>query len=166
MSVIAQPQSASDLAGLFTSHASHLRHTVRRVVGAPDEVVEDACQFAWSALIGRGGPGRTDATLSWLVTTAVREAAKLLERDSRELPLDEPLETVIEAPGGGPHELLEARERIAALAALPERQRRLLWLHAVGLTYAEMAIHERCTRRAVERHLLRAKSSIRAIASE
>ncbi len=166
MSITAQPQSAPDLAGLFTTHASHLRHTVRRVIGAPDEVVEDACQFAWSALIGLGGPRRADATLSWLVTTAVREAAKLLERESRELPLDEQIQTVIEAPGSGPHELLEARERIAALAALPERQQRLVWLHAVGLTYAEMANHERCTRRAVERHLLRAKGAIRAIAGE
>jgi RNA polymerase sigma factor (sigma-70 family) len=166
VSATAHPQSAPDLAWLFTSHASHLRHTVRRVVEAPDEVVEDACQFAWSTLIGRGGPRCTDATLSWLVTTAVREAAKLIERESRELPLDEELETVIEAPGSGPYELLEAQERIAALAALPERQRRLVWLHALGLTYAEMAIHEGCTRRAVERHLLRAKDSIRAIASE
>jgi DNA-directed RNA polymerase specialized sigma24 family protein len=52
------------------------------------------------------------------------------------------------------------------LRALPIRQQRLLWLHALGLTYTEMAAHEGCTRRTVERQLLRAKRGVRARARE
>ncbi len=158
--------AAPDPAVLFGSLSARLRQIVRHGVTAPDEIVEDACQFAWSALLRQGGATRPDATLSWLATTALREALRLLERESRELPLDEVFDVFATSAAPEPHELLEIRERIGAIVSLPQRQQRLLWLHAAGLTYGEIAAHERCTQRAVERHLLRAKRSIRALASE
>ncbi|MBV8956985.1 MAG: sigma-70 region 4 domain-containing protein, partial [Solirubrobacterales bacterium] len=39
-------------------------------------------------------------------------------------------------------------------------QQRILWLHALGLTYAEIADYEGCTLRTVERQLLRARRRI------
>jgi RNA polymerase sigma factor (sigma-70 family) len=107
--------------------------------------------------------------LSWLATTASREALKLIRRQHRELSL----EGTIEATGDGlsrsgmigPEELILCRERLDAIRELPERQQRLLWLNALGLSYAEMAIHTGCTQRTVERQLLRAKRAVRVAAA-
>ena len=65
-----------------------------------------------------------------------------------------------------PEQLLEHRERIRELGRLPERQQRVVWLHAFGLSYVEMATHEGCTRRTVERQLLRARQTLRDPARE
>jgi RNA polymerase sigma factor (sigma-70 family) len=154
-----------DVGALYGSFAPRLERIVRLDVGAPDPVVEDACQFAWSRLIDSGTRiRRDDAVLSWLATTAVREARRLTKRNARELPLDGALEPVAASPG--PHELAEYRERLGLLEWLPERQQRLLWLHALGLSYAEMASSTGCSRRTVERQLLRAKRRVRALAAD
>ena len=68
------------------------------------------------------------------------------------------------APARTPLELVEMRDELGALGSLPRRQQRLLWLHAAGLTYAEMARHEGVTLRTVERQLLRGKRAARALA--
>jgi RNA polymerase sigma factor (sigma-70 family) len=60
-----------------------------------------------------------------------------------------------------PHTLVERRERLKELQELSTRQQRALWLHAFGLSYAEIAVHEGCTVRTVERQLLRARQRIR-----
>jgi len=98
----------------------------------------------------------------------VHEAFKLTRRQRRELPFDAVLDDREEALGSAwsprtpveattPEEVLEQRERLAYIRQLPERQQRLVWLHAAGLTYAEIAVHEQCTVRTVERQLLRGK---------
>jgi DNA-directed RNA polymerase specialized sigma24 family protein len=56
--------------------------------------------------------------------------------------------------------VLELRDRLAELRQLPERQQRLVWMHAAGLTYLEMAERTGDTRRTVERQLLRAKGRL------
>jgi RNA polymerase sigma factor (sigma-70 family) len=155
----------NDLAELYRDLARRLEQIVRADVRAPDPVVEDACQFAWSRLADHAGRVRRECALSWLATTATREARKLVRRDCRELSLDAdqcPPAPIVTA---GPHEQLEARERLRYIALLPERQQRLLWLHALGLSYAEMALHTGYTLRTVERQLLRAKRSIRELAA-
>jgi RNA polymerase sigma factor (sigma-70 family) len=60
-----------------------------------------------------------------------------------------------------PSELVERRERLDGIRRLPERQQRVLWLHALGLSYGEIAAHEGCTTRTVERQLLRARQRAR-----
>jgi RNA polymerase sigma factor (sigma-70 family) len=155
---------AQDLSELYSLLSKRLEANVRLGVAAPDAVVEDACQFAWSRLVSHASHVRRDAVMAWLIRTAVREAVRVVKRSAREVPLDHRLLEGPEAPD--PHELLEARERLSVMGELPARQQRLLWLHAIGLSYAEMARHERCSRRTVERQLLRAKRSVRAAASE
>ena len=61
-----------------------------------------------------------------------------------------------------PHELVERRERLREVQRLPERQQRVVWLHAIGLSYAEIALTEGCTRRTVDRQLLRARQVLSA----
>jgi DNA-directed RNA polymerase specialized sigma24 family protein len=103
--------------------------------------------------------------LAWLATTATREARKQISRDCRELSLDSGDNRPLSVLTPGPYELVERRERLEYIGLLPERQQRLLWLHALGLSYAEMAEHTGDTLRTVERQLLRAKRTIRALAA-
>jgi RNA polymerase sigma factor (sigma-70 family) len=157
-----RPVDVGELYGLL---ANRLERIVRLDVRAPDVVVEDACQFAWSRLLLHHHRVHRDTVMSWLARTAVHEAVKLLRRDRRELSTD----AAPECPGpiaaassfSAPHTLVENRERLAELRLLPTRQQRLVWLHAFGLSYVEIAVHEGCTVRTVERQLLRARQRIR-----
>jgi RNA polymerase sigma factor (sigma-70 family) len=155
-----------DLDELYRLLAPRLRQIVRADVRAPEPVIEDACQIAWSRLIRHADEVRREAALSWLATTAVREAYKLARRDRRELSLDAELERSGElsfpSRMAGPAEVVALRDRLGSLRDLPERQQRLLWMHAAGFTYVEMADRTGDTRRTVERQLLRAKGRLAA----
>jgi RNA polymerase sigma factor (sigma-70 family) len=154
-----------DLAQLYIALAGQVERTVRKGVEMPDGMVEDACQFAWSQFVSHCCQIQRDAALSWLTTTALREAFKLRRRADRDLSLDALCEglgdavmpTVVEV-----EELLEARDRLQDVRRLSRRQQRLLWLQAIGLSYTEMATHEGCTKRTVQRQLLRARGAVAA----
>jgi RNA polymerase sigma factor (sigma-70 family) len=145
---------------LYRQHAPRLQRTVRGGVRAPHATIEDACQTAWGQLMDHREHVGMDAALPWLARTAVREARRLSRQDGRSASL--------EAFGGDEpdpwtpsvhleDDWIEHLARLCALRALPVRQRRLMWLQGLGLSYAEMAAHERCTRRTVERQIMRAK---------
>ena len=159
---------SADLAQLYTSLAERLDRIVRQDVGAPDPVIEDACQYAWSRLAGEVGHVRSDGVLTWLARTAIREAIRLNRRDGRELSLELAIE---EAPrmalvthDPGPEELAEQRERLRSIGSLPERQQRMLWLVGAGLSYADIAHSTGDTQRTVERQLVRARRTLRRAA--
>lgn len=152
--------SHPEIERLYRQHAPRLERTVRIGVRAPEATIEDACQTAWGQLLDHRERVGADGALPWLARTAVREARRLSRHDGRSLSL----EALSEENGEGwapavytTDERLEHRERLCALRALPVRQRRLMWLQGLGLSYVEMAVYERCTRRTVERQLLRAK---------
>jgi RNA polymerase sigma-70 factor (ECF subfamily) len=147
-----------DVGELYGQLAGRLENIVRLDVRAPDVVIEDACQFAWSTLLRHRHRVRPETVMSWLARTAVHEAFKLLRRDRREAPLEA---AIGQASPLSPHEVVARRERLASIGALSRRQQRLLWLHALGFSYVEIASHEECTLRTVERQLLRAKHRIR-----
>jgi RNA polymerase sigma factor (sigma-70 family) len=147
-----------DVGELYAQLARRLESIVRLDVRAPEVVVEDACQFAWSRLLHHRHRVQRETVFTWLARTAEHEAFKLLRRARR----DAPLEAAIDhASSTSPHELVERRERLAEIGEVPERQQRVLWLHALGLSYTEIAVHEGCTIRTVERQLLRAKRRVR-----
>jgi RNA polymerase sigma factor (sigma-70 family) len=154
-----------DVGELYGALAGRLEQIVRLDVRAPDVVIEDACQFAWSRLFHHRHRVRSETVMPWLARTAVHEAFKLLRRGRRELSLDAELdragEPACQPAPATPQELVEQRERLAEIGRLPERQQRALWLHAFGFSYAEIAVHEDCTLRTVERQLLRAKQKMR-----
>lgn len=156
---------AEELDQLYRVLAEPLERIVRSDVRAPRAVIEDACQVAWGRLLDQSDRIRRETALAWLAATAVHEAVRLLRRGRRELSLEATIEEAGDSAVGtrvvGPGELLEQRERIAGLANLPSRQQRLIWLQALGLSYAEMAAHERCTTRTVERQLFRARERLR-----
>lgn len=166
MSVIENaPGGAGDVGELYGLLAKRLEQIVRLDVRAPDAVIEDACQFAWSRLIHHRHRVHRETVMSWLARTAVHEAVKVVRRDRRELSLDGAAEDEDENPAivptvPGPDVLVERRERLAELGRLPERQQRLLWMHALGLSYVEIAAHEGCTVRTVDRQLIRARRAL------
>ena len=121
-------------------------------------VIEDACQFAWSRLVHHRHRVQRETVVTWLARTAVHEAFKLLRRERCQLPLEVAID--LRRAGVAPTSWSNARAP-RALAGLPERQQRLLWLHALGLSYAEIARREGCTLRTVERQLLRAKQRVK-----
>jgi RNA polymerase sigma factor (sigma-70 family) len=169
--IVASPVSSTapvrEVEELYARLGRRLENRVRAGVTAPPAVIEDACQLAWSHLICHRQRVDAEHALAWLATTATREAFRLWAREQREQSLEQELEergdSALPRRVPGPHELLEARQRLVRILGVSDRQRRLLWLHAFGLDYDEMAGHEGCTRRTVERQLLRAKRTVREI---
>jgi len=146
---------------LYRAIGRRLEQIVRADVRAPEAVIEDACQFAWSQLVHHAHRVQRECVLAWLAQTARREAIRLVRRDGRDISLDAVSDAAAWQPG--PDELLEQRQRLEAVASLPARQQRVLWLQAVGLSYLEISLHTGYSLRTVERQLLRAKRSVRLL---
>jgi DNA-directed RNA polymerase specialized sigma24 family protein len=146
---------------LYRRLAPRLERIVRYDVRAPDAVIEDACQIAWCRLLHHCDRVHRQTALPWLATTAVREALKLSKRGRRDLPLEMLAGGVLGPLAPGPEELVEQFDKLRAVGTLPARQRRLVWLQGMGFSYGEMAGREGCTKRTVERQVLRAKRAIR-----
>ena len=153
-----------DVGELYGQLAGRLEQIVRLDVHAPDVVIEDACQLAWIRLLHHRDRVYRETVLGWLARTAIHEAFRLLWRNRREVPLEAADEDTDPRALASPltlAELIERRERLAELGCLPERQQRALWLHGFGLSYGEIARHEGCTVRTVDRQLLRARERIK-----
>jgi RNA polymerase sigma factor (sigma-70 family) len=155
----------AEVGDLYPRLRGRLECAVRHDVRAPDTVIEDACQFAWGRLVHRCRYVGRDAVLAWLAKVAVHEAFKLVSREERKESLELIDCEALASHAPGPHELAEQHERLAAIAGLPPRQQRLIWLKGLGLSYDEMARQTDCTPRAVERQLLRARTTMRAAAA-
>lgn len=160
-----QPLTLAEVGELYPLLAARLERLVRGEVRAPENVIEDACQFAWGRLVHRCHEVSRDRVLSWLAKVAIHEALKLIRRDDAKSSLELVDEEATPSPGPGPYELAEQRELLATVCALPARQQRVVWLKGVGFSYVEIARQSGCTRRTVERQLLRARSRLRAAAA-
>ncbi len=151
---------SDDVGELYGAVSGRLEQIVRKRVRAPDALIEEACQVAWSRLVDRRDGVRRETALAWLATTASREALKQLRHQRRELSLE------VLAEEAGAHapveEVVEQRARLASVRGLPERQQRLVWLQGLGLSYTEMARYTGASTRTVERQLLRARRALRA----
>ncbi len=171
MSVIAPRVATSPDATfqqLYERLSQRLEQIVRTDVRAPETVVEDACQFAWGSLVAHTTRVRAEAALSWLATTAVREAWRLMRTREHDVPLeaDDPGVSGSREPSSAvtTEALVEDRERLKLIRELPERQQRILWLRGLGLSYEEIAAYTGDTVRTVERQLLRGRRRIRELA--
>jgi RNA polymerase sigma factor (sigma-70 family) len=169
------PVAPGRLDELYRALARRLERivTLQVRVGGERTVIEDACQAAWGQLVRHADRVSLDPeqALAWLITTARREALRLLRERSRDCSLDfdedacgKPAEAAPGA-GGSVAELVEQRERLRVLGALPPRQRRLLLLQAAGYSYEEIAQRTGESRRTVERQLLRARRGARRLAA-
>lgn len=150
---------------LYRRHHRDLECSVARVVNAPRQLIEDACQTAWAILL-RNQPDRY-AIFSWLRIVAIHEAYRLSAVNRRDAHLDG-----LSADNGDWHEftadphsldaLIEAREALRLLASLPERERNDLALLIAGYSYREIAeITGGRTFTNVNKHLAKARARIR-----
>lgn len=161
--------SLDEIGDLYRVLSGRLERIVRRGVKLPDPVIEDACQFAWSRLVDHAHRVERETALGWLVKTAIHEALRAARQGTHELSLEAAIEErgddrAFAAASPGPDELCEQHERLAAIGALAVRHQRLLWLRGLGLSYTEVARHEACTPRTVQRQLVRARRGVRAAA--
>jgi RNA polymerase sigma factor (sigma-70 family) len=154
-----------DEAELFRRHHGELLRAVSRVVNAPPELIEDACQTAWMILLRRQ-PDRV-RIVAWLRIVAVHEAYRLCHAHRRDAHLDdlahgESWEAFI-ADSATIDDIVEARRALRLLARLPERQRDDLSLLVAGFSYREIAeMTGGRTLTNVSKHLARARARMRA----
>ena len=147
-----------DEAQLFRTYEVALHCAVRAKVQAPESLIEDACSFAWLQFL-RCQPDRATA-FPWLRLVAVRECWRLSRRERRDAHLEElpgfqpPAPDTVESG-------VEARRALHTLASLPGRQRRYLTLLVSGHSYDEITRHCDVTYTNVNKHLARARRTIR-----
>ena len=150
---------------LYRRHRDDLHRAVACIVRAPHELIEDACQTAWTILL-RNQPDRR-SIFGWLRVVAIHEAYRLSALRRREPCLerprsDEPDWTETIADSRSLDDAIEALEALRALASLPDRQRQDLALKIAGYSYEE--IRSRIPGRTatnVNKSLVKARSRIR-----
>lgn len=154
---------AASFGELIRRHSSLVRAYVYRIVGSladTDDVVQDAFVAAWKQLPSLRDPA---AVRSWIMRIAGREALAMVNRRSREEPLDEaklpPTSHAQPERSAVEHDRLAALSR--ALNRLKDDQRRCWLLREVAeLSYAEIAEETDMTESTVRGMLARARASI------
>ena len=149
---------------LYRRHHRELRRAVAHAVNAPGELIEDACQNAWTILL-RVQPERT-SVFGWLYVVATREAFRLSERERRHIHLEAILPAgawdAVIADAFSVDDKLEAHEALGILAGLPDRQRADLTLLVAGFSYVEIAeLTGGRTYTNVNKHIAKARARVR-----
>ncbi len=136
-----------DVLELFDECAPGLRRYVRSC-GLTPETAEDVVQESFLALFAHLRVGGARQNLrGWLYKVSYRKALKQRERLQRwrrhEVPWDTRFPEIVADPAANPESQTVGRERRrrlqAVVQALPERDRRCLFLRAEGLRYREIA---------------------------
>ena len=155
------------IAAMYLEHDDALHRVVYRRGSHHADIVDDACQHAWTQLLLAHDvdlqPPRWSA-LAWLTTCAVREAWRLNDHAARASSLDaSPTEVA-----GGPdtQDIAAARLRLALVKQLPERQRRFLLRLALGYSYREIAAAENVSYTTTNKQIAKAKRLLRELAHD
>ena len=126
--------------GLFLRHYGQVYRVLYHLVGSREEA-EDLAQETFLALYHQPPVGLGAPLVAWLCKVALNRGYNALRGQRR---AQQRIERLAEPPAqvDPQDELARAEERAlvrAALAALPDRQGRLLLLRYAGLSYAEIA---------------------------
>ena len=156
--------SRGEAAELYRRHHRNLQRAVSDAVNAPRELIEDACQNAWTILL-RAKP-TCMSTFVWLYGVATCEAYRLCEAERRHTHVEQVLPArSCEAPIADAcciDDMLEAREALDILASLPDREREDLTLVVAGFSYDEIGeMTGGRTFSAVRRHVDKARARVR-----
>ncbi len=160
------------LTAFYQAHHQRLDRHVHARARASDEIVQDACAYAWLQLVRRTDISLDRAGYQWLSTVAIHEAWRLAAPTSEQpagamMPdIDHPNELREPAgPASDPLELVIAAElylaRRAAFSRLVEREQRELLLLAGGYRYQEIAQLTGTSYTAVNRWIDRARKHLR-----
>jgi RNA polymerase sigma factor (sigma-70 family) len=140
---------------LYREQGARMWHAVLAFAG-DQEVASDAVAEAFAQALRRGDEIRQ--LDRWIWRTAFRVAAGELKTRSRSMPIAIERAYEMEEP---------ARELVAALSRLSERQRSAVVLHhAAGYPVREVAAIVGSTPAAVKVHLLRARRRLRELLEE
>lgn len=144
------PSRADQIGALFAEKAEILRSTVARHVHSTDDVIDEACGFAWLQLLRHPHVDLTDPVrvFWWLYRTAQRQAWHLHERAQRAVPAGHPTTSSCDVFTRQPDasvdlvRQIEDREALRALHRLRPAVRDTAVLKSCGYTYDEIrAIH-------------------------
>lgn len=161
MSPTARKPLRGDETTLYRTYEARLKRAVySRVRGVDQAVVEDACSFAWLQLL-RHQPDRP-TVFPWLLQVATREAWRL-NADRRLETLTETSRADTGHLGVAPDidEQVAFRDLLATVATFPERRRQCLALLIAGHTYDEIATATRFSYTAVNKQLVKARTTLR-----
>ena len=169
-----RPTLRGDETELYRTHHRALIGRTRRAVNAPEALIEDACQVAWTQLLIYQ-PEPRENVLAWLTVVARNEAYRLARDYKRVLPASSITTTDEEgnrtefdpdlAPGPDRDPLLghDAREALAALAELKPAQRTTIALKVAGYKYKEIQeLAGGKTYTWVNRHITEGRAALRA----
>jgi RNA polymerase sigma factor (sigma-70 family) len=154
-----EPVPLSDIEALYRARLGAFRRVARAILGDPD-AARDAVQEAFASVVRSRGSFRGEGSFEGWVWRTVVNAARMQRRATRPaVPLDE--ET---AANGHAHPDPQLR---AAVAALPERQRLVLFLrYYADLDYAAIAETLEISPGTVAATLNSARSSLRSVLEE
>ena len=158
----------NEVLGLFAECAPKLRRYVS-TFGLGAESTEDVVQEVFLELFRHLRRGRSRANLrGWVFKVghnlALKQRAKATRRQRRESTWDVSLADVVADPAADPEQRLADHRRgerlRAVVEALPERDRRCLYLRAEGLRYREIAKALGISLGSVAKSLTRAMTSL------
>lgn len=159
-----RPTPRSQAVGAFyAANARDLLHALRRAVGGPDALIEDACSYAWMQLLRCEHVALDADGFRWLYVVAIHEGYRLSDRGRRDIAAGAPTELTLRSESLDLQ--IDRRERFREstrmLGELRPRQARMVLLHASGFSYAEIATITGDSLLTVERQLLRGKRALR-----
>jgi DNA-directed RNA polymerase specialized sigma24 family protein len=157
----------------YEREAGPLRRIVSSRVVADEHTIEDACAYAWARLVGNADVTLDRRGLAWLALVASREGWRLTFLSRREAPL-----ASVASTSGGEAQACSAepwragveddalarnehRERVRIFRTLKHRERRELFLQALGYRYEEIATMTGSTYTAVNRRLAEGRAQLR-----
>ena len=174
------PARHDEIGAFFAANADRLRRAVHRSARAPEHTIEDACQAAWTILMGRPDITLDGRGLSWLVTVATREAWRLAStsdetpvgsfqggatgHDAEQMP--EPAHPDDRSAEQRALARIEHDERAEAVKTLKRREREALYLKGLGYSYHEIAKATGSSYTAVNRRLSEGRAHLRAFERE
>lgn len=150
------------ITALYAREADHLHATVTsRIYGVDRALIEDACAFAWAALVSHPDVDPDSPTaFAWLATVAIREAWRLAKNETANLD-ETPIEIPVESNVA---DVAIARDQLALLDQLKDAERIALTLFSLGLSYDEIAAAMGWTYTKVNRSVTEGRRAIRKLA--
>jgi DNA-directed RNA polymerase specialized sigma24 family protein len=165
-----------ELAAFFATQSVRLRRIVSSQLRADHQTIEDACQHAWAALARCDHVTLDGRGVAWLARVAIREGWRLTAARRHEVPSDvlvdggSGADDVRETLGAGSDDTALARiehcDRVRDLGALKGRERRELFLQALGYGYEEIAALTGSSYTAVNRRLSEGRAQLRRLGRE
>jgi DNA-directed RNA polymerase specialized sigma24 family protein len=159
------------LGAFYARNAARLRRIVASRVNADEHTLDEACSHAWERLVDSDDIVLDRLGLAWLAKVAIREGWRLAALGRREMCAtavsDAPVqsesllaERTAVADDHGPARI-EHHERVRIFRSLKDRERRELFLQALGYGYHEIASLTDSTYTGVNRRLAEGRAQLR-----